>query len=664
METRANYILIGAFMLATLIGAFGFVYWLAATAESRENVFVKIVFPAPVTGLPVGGQVLFNGIRVGDVSSLDFDRQDPKVVVATVRVKPTTPLREDTVATLNFTGLTGVAYVDLNGGSLDAPLLLQPDSDEIPVIKAERSLFDDIVGGARDVLKKADSTMSTIDDLLKENGPAIGQTVQNVEAFSAALASNSGGISDFMGSVASASQAIGKLSGRMETLVAEAERILAAVPSDKVTEIVGDLETFSKSLGDASTGIESLLADAQGAAKGLQTFTGNLNKGLADVEKLVAAVDPADIGKVVKGAAAFGDVLEKRSSEIDAAIVASSKTLDNLAGVSQTLKAHEEDIGNVLSDSRAVMGKVDSIVSRGVEIADAVDPDKVSNVVASVETLTRDLNVSLAKIDAIVTEVDPAQVGSVVDNAASIVANVQAQEAQINEIIASTKSTVQNFEQISATVRGEDDRIVALVDNVREAADQFTQTLRDADGILQAVDPQKVANIVGSVETVTGGISDQKQSIDDMILSAKAAAQNVEKMTSDLQARTPDVNQIISDAKEMTATLNATSVRVQSLVDQVGTMVEGDGDGLIVEATKAATSIRKVADAFESRADSIAGGLSKFANQGSADFAAAMAQVNRTLVSIQRAVENFDRNPNRVIFGGDDVPTYTGGRRR
>ncbi len=664
METRANYILIGAFMLATLIGAFGFVYWLAATAESRENVFVKIVFPAPVTGLPVGGQVLFNGIRVGDVSSLDFDRQDPKVVVATVRVKPTTPLREDTVATLNFTGLTGVAYVDLNGGSLDAPLLLQPDSDEIPVIKAERSLFDDIVGGARDVLKKADSTMSTIDDLLKENGPAIGQTVQNVEAFSAALASNSDGISDFMGSVASASQAIGKLSGRMETLVAEAERILAAVPSDKVTEIVGDLETFSKSLGDASTGIESLLADAQGAAKGLQTFTGNLNKGLADVEKLVAAVDPADINKVVKGAAVFGDVLEKRSSEIDAAIVASSKTLDNLAGVSQTLKAHEEDIGNVLSDSRAVMGKVDSIVSRGVEIADAVDPDKVSNVVASVETLTRDLNVSLAKIDAIVAEVDPAQVGSVVDNAASIVANVQAQEAQINEIIASTKSTVQNFEQISATVRGEDDRIVALVDNVREAADQFTQTLRDADGILQAVDPQKVANIVGSVETVTGGISDQKQSIDDMILSAKAAAQNVEKMTSDLQARTPDVNQIISDAKEMTATLNATSVRVQSLVDQVGTMVEGDGEGLIVEATKAATSIRKVADAFESRADSIAGGLSKFANQGSADFAAAMAQVNRTLVSIQRAVENFDRNPNRVIFGGDDVPTYTGGRRR
>ena len=251
-----------------------------------------------------------------------------------------------------------------------------------------------------------------------------------------------------------------------------------------------------------------------------------------------------------------------------------------------------------------------------------------------------------------------------IDNADTIVANFRNQETQINEIIASTKSTVQNFEQISATVRGQDDRIVALVDNVRAAADQFTQTLKEADGILKAVDPQKVASIVGSVENVTGGLSRNTQSIDEMIASARSAAQNVEKMTSDLEKRRPDVDQIISDAKEMTATLNATSMRVQGIVDQVGTMVEGDGDGLVQEATKAARSIRKVAAAFENRADSIAGGLSKFANQGTADFAAAMAQINRTLVSIQRAVDNFDRSPNRVIFGGEDVPTYNGGRRR
>ncbi|MDN3719961.1 hypothetical protein QW131_14080 [Roseibium salinum] len=93
-------------------------------------------------------------------------------------------------------------------------------------------------------------------------------------------------------------------------------------------------------------------------------------------------------------------------------------------------------------------------------------------------------------------------------------------------------------------------------------------------------------------------------------------------------------------------------------------MVEGDGEGLIKEATLAAQAIRKVAVAFESRADSIAGGLAKFATQGSADFASAVAQLNRTLVSFQRVAESLERNPSRVIFGGDDVPTYSGGRRR
>lgn len=664
METRANYIIIGAFMMATLVSAFGFVYWLAATAESRENVFLKIVFPAPVTGLPVGGQVLFNGIKVGDVSSLDFDPDNPKVVIATVRVKPTTPLRDDTVATLNFTGLTGVAYVDLNGGSLDAPLLLHPGSDEVPTIKAERSLFDDIVGGARDVLTKAESTMSTIDELLQENGPAIGKTVQNIETFSGALASNSDGISDFMASMASVSDAVSKLSTRMEGLVVEGERILAAVPSDKVTAIVTDLEKFSASLGQAGDGIDSIMNDAQSAMSEVQTFTAGLNSGLSDVQKLVQAIDPADVDKVAKGAAALGEMLEKRTPQLDAVIVASTTTMENLAQVSDTIREHDADIGSVLTSSREVMGKVDTLMARGVEIAAAVDPATVASVVASVDTLTRDLNTSLAKVDAIVAKVDPEKVGSAVDNASSIVANIKAQENQINEIIAATKSTIQNFEQVSATVRDEDDRIIALVDDVRVAAEQFTQTLKGADGILRAVDPQKVSSIVGSVETVTGGLSGQKESIDQMIVSARTAAQNVEKMTADLQKRTPDVDQIISDAKEMTATLNATSVRVQSIVDQVGTMVEGDGEGLIVEATKAATSIRKVASAFESRADSIAGGLSKFANQGSSDFTAAMSQVNRTLVSIQRAVENFDRSPNRIIFGGDEVPTYTGGRRR
>ena len=666
METRANYILIGSFMMAVLLGSFLFVYWLAVTAESRENVFVKIVFPAPVTGLPVGGQVLFNGIPIGNVSALDFDPKNPKVVVATVRVKPNTPLRTDTTASLNFTGLTGVAYVDLNGGSLDAPLLIKKDDDseEIPVMYAERSLFDDIVSGARDVLKKADSALSSVDGFLKENSPTVTKTLKNVEEFSAALAANSDGVSDFMANLSSVSKALTSLSGRMEGLVDQGERILAAVPSDDVTKIVQNLSEFSDGLVNARKSIDKVMADAEVAAKDLQTFTGGLNSSLEDVQKIVKAVDPEDVRKTVHGAAAIGELLEKRTPQIDSLIASTSSAMDNISEISATIRDRKEAISEVIKNSNAVLGKVDTLVSRGVEIAQAVDPNRVSNIVANVDTFSTGLNSTLGNVDAIVANIDPKKVGEAVDGAAAVVTNINEQKQQINDIIASTKSTIQNFEAFSATVRGQDDRIIGLVDDVRSAANAFTQTLADADGILKAVDPDQVSSIVGSVASVTGGLSENKDSIDAMIASARNAAANVEKMTDDLSKRTPDVDQIITDAKAMTATLNATSVRIQGIVDQVGTMVEGDGEGLIVEATKAATAIRKVAEAFESRADSIAGGLSKFATQGSADFTAAMSQVNRTLVSIQRAVESFDRNPNRIIFGGEAVPTYTGGRRR
>lgn len=668
METRANYILIGAFMVATLIGAFGFVYWLAVTAESRQNVEVKILYPGPVTGLPVGGQVLFNGIKVGDVSSLDFAPDDPTKVVATVRINPATPLREDTKATLNFTGLTGVAYVDLTGGTSNSPLLLDPngpqDPDNIPILNAERSFFDDIVDGARDVLKRADSTMKTVDDLLKDNGPAIAKTIQNVETFSDALAANSDGVKDFMASISTASESFSSLSGRLETLVGEGERLLAAVPSDSVTAIVDDLKKFSGSLGNASKDIDLLMADAQGAAEQLEDFTKRLNEGFGHVQSLVQAVKPEEIESVMKGASAFGKLLEERTDDIDKLIVATSDTMQGVNEIVGLVQSREGTIKDMIEGSRDIVTKVDTIVSRGVELATAIDPLQIEEIVTAVNTFSSGLNLSLERVDQIVASVDPDRVGAAVDGVASVIDNINNQQSQINEIIASTKSTVQNFEAVSATVRGEDDRIAALMTDVQAAAERFASTLQTADDLLKAVDPDKVASIVGSVETAASDLANGENGIPAILESARQAASNVEQMTADLSKRTPDVDQIITDAKQMTATLNSTSVRVEGLVEKVSTMVDGDGEGLIKEATLAAQAIRKIAVSFESRADSIAGGLSKFATQGSTDFASALAQLNRTLVSIQRAAESFERSPNRVIFGGEDVPTYSGGRRR
>ncbi|MFN4010426.1 MAG: MlaD family protein [Pannonibacter sp.] len=548
METRANYVLIGGFVLGTLLAAFLFIYWLAANSDSRTSVNVKVVFPGAVTGLPVGGQVLFNGIKVGDVATLDFDPTDPRIVVATIRVSPTAPLRKDVKATLGFQGLTGVAYVDLKGGTSGSGLLLD-GTDREPVIYADRSFFDDILDHGRDVLRKADEMISTIDAVIQENRPAISATARNVEIFSAALAENSDGVKEFMTSVGEATTAFKSLAGRMEGLVVEGERILAAVPSDKVEELVGNVTTFSQSLRDAGPEISKMVADAQSATSNLNEFTERLNGSLAQVEAVVAAVNPEAVGKVVDGAAALGTVLTDRSADID-------------------------------------------------------------------------------------------------------------------RVIASTAGTMDNLDQITRTVRSREADFTAFITEGRQLVGELLKTVENAGGVVAAVDPARVSNILASVDKVVGDFAGQGEAITATVSSARSAAANIETLTNDLNARRGDVDQIITDAKTVSANLSTASSKLNGLVDNVNSMVEGNGEGLIVEATKAAAAIRKIAETFESRAGGIADGLAKFAQQGSTDFAATLDQINRTFAAIQRAVDNFDRAPNRVIFGGDDVPRFGGGQRR
>ena len=120
METRAPYALIGLFVTAVIAAAFGFVYWLHNSGGLTERTVYRVHFENTVSGLLKGASVLFNGIRVGEVTNLQLDTNNPNVITATIAVDAGTPVRADTKVGLDFQGLTGVPVVTLQGGS--APL--------------------------------------------------------------------------------------------------------------------------------------------------------------------------------------------------------------------------------------------------------------------------------------------------------------------------------------------------------------------------------------------------------------------------------------------------------------------------------------------------------------------------------------------------------------
>ena len=179
METRAPFVIVGAFVLAAIVAVFGFVYWLQNTGGLGPRTSYRVQFEGSVPGLLVGAAVLFNGIRVGEVTELDLAPGNPRGVNATISVASTTPVRADTKVGLEFQGLTGVPVIALEGGTLVAK------SGEAPTLVAEPGAGQGMTQAARDALRKVDSVLS-------ENSGALKDTIDNLKVFSEGLARNTG----------------------------------------------------------------------------------------------------------------------------------------------------------------------------------------------------------------------------------------------------------------------------------------------------------------------------------------------------------------------------------------------------------------------------------------------------------------------------------------
>jgi phospholipid/cholesterol/gamma-HCH transport system substrate-binding protein len=188
METRANFVLIGAFTLAVIAAAFGFVLWFQSLHTTKARSPIRIVFEGSASGLRNGGSVNFNGIRVGEVVSVKLD--NPRRVVALAMIEKNAPIRKDTLVGLEFQGLTGVAAISLKGGEEAAPPV-PLDEDGVPILTADPS-------GLQDVTESIRSTLQNINKIVAENQESVKNSLRNLDTFTSSLARNSEKIDDVM----------------------------------------------------------------------------------------------------------------------------------------------------------------------------------------------------------------------------------------------------------------------------------------------------------------------------------------------------------------------------------------------------------------------------------------------------------------------------------
>ncbi|HMN51414.1 MAG: MCE family protein [Xanthobacteraceae bacterium] len=184
METRANYVTIGIFTLAVIVGIFAFVWWFQRLGTGEEQVEYEIYFESPVSGLRQGAVVNFNGIRVGDVKNLGLVFNDPQAVIAIIQVRKSTPIRTDTKVSLEYQGLTGIANIALTGGASNAPMLMEQMAEKDKGKKLPRL----VAAKTTDAFTAATQLMTRLNDLVAANEMRFNEITTNLAEVSRILA--------------------------------------------------------------------------------------------------------------------------------------------------------------------------------------------------------------------------------------------------------------------------------------------------------------------------------------------------------------------------------------------------------------------------------------------------------------------------------------------
>jgi|SRR5690554_6519200 len=272
METKANYVLIGAFTLLVAVAMLLFGLWAAKYSSDRNWQAYHVVFDEPVTGLTEGGTVQYNGIAVGSIDSLALAPQDPRRVVARIRVLAEVPVKVDTRAKLSMAGLTGSPFIQLTGGSPEAPRLAARDGDEIPVILTEASALQNIADTANRLVARLDEVLSD------ENVERIANTLENIEGMTGAVAGQREDLALFITNARVASE---KLIETVET----SNRAMAGIDRELVQKLPGMVERLESTLAriDSAAGsADAILGENRNA---INSFA---NDGLAQLGPTLA----------------------------------------------------------------------------------------------------------------------------------------------------------------------------------------------------------------------------------------------------------------------------------------------------------------------------------------------------------------------------------------
>ena len=333
-------------------------------------------------------------------------------------------------------------------------------------------------------------------------------------------------------------------------------------------------------------------------------------------------------------------------------------TLAEEQGTIAEMTANPSAVSNLLQSAQSLMSRADTVVGQLEDfVTDARGP--LTQTVRNVETFSGALARNAEGIDNFLANVTTLS-ESIAGVSGQLDSTLSAAEELITSVdrdrVAQIVQNVETFTQRLDSVSSQFDTITAGVNNAVTSISSFStqanQTLQRIDRLVAGVDPDKVSEAVRNFEEASQAIN-------------KASTQ-IAEVSETVGDRSEDIDQFITDARELASRLNAASVRVDGVLAKLdGMLGSGEGQDLFAEASSTLRSFRQVADTLNAQLGPITAGLSRFSGQGLRDVEALVGDARRAISRIEGAVSDLERNPQRIITGGDGtVRRYDGRARR
>lgn len=577
METRANYILIGAFALAGAIGILAFLLWFARVELDRQFAYYDITFSS-VSGLNNASDVRFSGLPVGRVVAVGLSPGGEGAISVRIEVGAETPIREDSVATIESQGVTGVAFVGITAGTPGAPLLRRGPEGGIPEIQSGRSILQS----------------------LSEDGP--------------------------------------QLLSEMLLIVQEISNSLGGENRGRVDRILTNLEDASENFAQSLESFSDITGSISGFAEQIDAFNATLDELTGAITVVLATADTTlgSIGDLAEeGRVALYEGIETITNARDVIGVAQTYITDDLTTTTDTLRTTleqmREQFNDVIIDARATLGTY-----RATGVAATARLSEAEATIAAADAVLARIDSTLSGIDEASAELNR----FIAEDGTALVAEARVALAETTEAVRAINAAAQNdLPAIIADIRNATDiasrtvtdvgrdisqasgRIEGLISDAETSLSSVTTTFNNANTTLSAINSalDTGERALGAAERAFVGA--------DRVIN-----EDISAITDDLRTTLAELNGAIglvaADIPTITADLRAASAAAesafaefQSVVVSAGAPVQAFAAGALPNFARLAQETRNLIDNLDQLTTQIQRDPARFfLNQQTPDF--------------------------------------------